>query len=120
MRVSQIMILRDGGTILFNISRDPLAGKYRLQTPFGGKPEPLFRDERKLDFGSTEEVEIARKLKELLGKQLNESRKRRLSELDELKEWRNIPWRLDRVVPYHRIRHVLHILETRPAGTTGN
>ena len=112
------MLLRDGGTILFKISGDILAGKYRLQTPFAGKPEPLFRDERKLDFGSTEEEEVAIRLKGWLDKKLNESLKQRLLELDGLKEWRNIPWRLNCVVPYHRIRHVLNILETRPAGIT--
>jgi hypothetical protein len=120
MQVSQIMILRDGGTILFEISGDASAGKYRLQTPFLGKPEPLFHDERKLDFGSVEEIEVASKLKAWLADNLTGELKQSLAKLDSLKGWKNLPAKLGRAIPYHRIRYVVRILETRPAGKTGN
>jgi hypothetical protein len=113
MQISGIMILRDGGTILFEISNDALAGKYRLQTPWAGKPEPLFHDERRLDFGSTKEVEVAAKLKAWFADNLTDELKQSLIELDNLKEWRNISPKLNKSVPYHRIRHVLHVLEAR-------
>ena len=114
------MILRDGGTILFEISNNALEGKYRLQTPFAGKPEPLFRDERKLDFGSAEEVEVALKLKMWLIGNRTDELKQSLAELDNLKEWRNISAKLNKAVPYHRIKHVLQVLEARLAGITEN
>jgi len=107
------MILRDGGTILFEISDDAMAGKYRLQTALLGKPQPLFHDERKLDFGSTEEAEIAAKLKTWLIQNLTDKLKHSLAELDNLKGWQNISAELDKAIPYHRIRHVLHIVEAR-------
>lgn len=107
------MILRDGGTILFEISDDTLAGKYRLQTPLAGKPEPLFHDERKLDFCSAEEIEVAAKLKAWLANNLTEELKQGLTGLDDLKEWRNISAKLSKAIPYHQIRYVARVLETR-------
>jgi hypothetical protein len=107
------MIMRDGGTIVFEISGTQCAAKYRLQTPFAGKPEPLFRDEQKLNFGSAEEFEVANQLRGWLDQNLNESRRQHLAELDELKEWRNLPSSLSEVIPYHRIRDVLSVLESR-------
>jgi len=115
MHISEIMILRDGGTILFEISEDALAGKYRLQTPFRGKPEPLFRDEQKFEVGSTEELEVALKLETWLAENLDAELQQSLAELDSMGEWRNISSRLNRAVPYHRIRHVLRVLRMRVA-----
>jgi hypothetical protein len=114
------MIFRDGGTIVFEISGDPLEGKYRLQTPFLGKPEPLFRDERKLEFGSTEEIEVASKLKSWLAENLTAELKLSLAELDALQEWRNLSKKLSQAIPYHRIRYVLQKLESRSAKTNGS
>jgi hypothetical protein len=113
MHVSQIEIFRDGGTIVFTISDDLLAGKFRLQTPFQGKPQPLFRDERKLEFGSAEEIQIAIKLNNWLHEKPDEISVERMAELDKLKEWRNLPSSLRAVIPYHRIRHVVRIIEER-------
>jgi hypothetical protein len=107
------MILRDGGTILFEISDDALAESYRLQTPFLGKPQPLFRGERRLEFGSAEEMEVASKLKTWLVDNLTDELGQSLAELDNLKEWRNISEKLNQAVPYHRIRNVLRVLEAR-------
>jgi len=114
------MIFRDGGTIVFEISGDPLEGKYRLQTPFAGKPEPLFRDERKLEFGSPEEIEVASKLKSWLTENLTTELRQSLAKLDALKIWKNLPAKLFRAVPYHRIRYVLQKLESRPVKTSGS
>ena len=111
------MILRDGGTILFEISNDTLAGKYRLQTPFGGKPEPLFHNEKKLELGSVEEIQMASKLKLWLADNLTDELKQSLAELDSLKVWRNISPKLLEAVPYHWIRHVLQVLEGRSKET---
>jgi hypothetical protein len=113
MQISEIMIIRDGGTIQFEISDDILVGKYRLQTPFLGEPRPLFHDEHKLDFGSAEEVAVARKLKVWLADNLTDELKQSLAELDDLKVWQNISAKLNKVVPYHRIRKVLHVLAAR-------
>ena|ERR1700722_13986982 len=120
MNISKIMILRDSGTILFEIFDDTLSGKYRLQTPFAGKPQPLFRDERKLNFGSAEERDVASRLKAWLVENITDEIKESLSELDSLKEWRNISQKLNEAIPYHRIRHVLKILESRSIETTQN
>jgi hypothetical protein len=113
MQISEIKILRDGGTILFEISNDALAGKYRLQTPLAGKPEPLFHNKHKLDFSSIEEIEVAAKLKAWLANILTHELEQSLAELDELKEWRNVSAKLSKAVPYHRIRNVLRVLEAR-------
>jgi hypothetical protein len=113
MRISNVMILRDGGTILFEISGDALGGDYRLQTPFSGKPQPLFRGERKLEFGSAEEMEVASKLKTWLGNNLTDELNQSLAELDDLKEWRNLPEKFSQAIPFHRIRNVLRVLEAR-------
>ena len=113
MRISEIAILRDGGTILFKISDDTMAGKYQLQTPLKGKPEPLFHEEQKLDFGSAEEAKVAAKLKVWLGENLTNEIQQSLVELDDLKQWQNLPAKLFDAVPYHRIRHVLQVLEAR-------
>jgi len=43
MRILDVQILRDGGTILFTVADDALEGKYRLRTPLSGVPRPLFR-----------------------------------------------------------------------------
>jgi hypothetical protein len=114
MQISNVMILRDGGTILFEIFDDALEGKYRLQTPFAGTPQPLFRDELKLEVGSVMESEIAAKLRLWLTEKLTPDLKQRIAELDELKVWRNISRRLEEAVPFHRIRWVLQVLESRP------
>ena len=42
MNIAEIDIFRGGGTIIFTIIDDVLAGQYRLQTPFQGLPQPLF------------------------------------------------------------------------------
>ena len=115
MRISEIMILRDGGTVLFEISEDALKGKYRLQTPFHGAPEPLFRNEQKLQLGSNDELEVVQKLEAWLAENLDSDLEESLAELDAMGEWRNISSKLNRAVPYHRIRHVLGVLRMRVA-----
>jgi hypothetical protein len=112
--VTDIIILRDGGTILFRIEDPPsLAGKYRLRTPFAGEPRPIFRDEAQLEFGSAEEAALSSALQGWLESRLTPAAGAALRELDELKEWRNLPSRLDEVVPLHRIRDVIRCLYGR-------
>ena len=112
--LTNIHILRDGGTILFRIEDPPpLAGSYRLRTPFAGEPRPIFRDEVQLELASAEEAALSSALQRWLDAHLTPTAAAALRELDELKEWRNLPERLDRVVPLHRIRHVIHCLDAR-------
>ena len=113
MVISQIDILRDGGTILFEIADDTSAGKYRLQTPFKGMPQPLFKNEQRLDFGSEEEAEVASKLKGWLAVNLTEELEQSLAELDQLKIWRNPSAESSNAIPFYRIRHVLQVLKSR-------
>jgi hypothetical protein len=112
--VTDIEILRDGGTILFRVKDPPLlAGKYRLRTPFAGEPRPIFRGEVQLEFASAEEAELSNALQRWLDSQLSPPASAALDELDQLTEWRNLPDRLDDVVPLHRIRDVIRCLDGR-------
>lgn len=114
MTVTDITILRDGGTILFRIEDPPpLAGRYRLRTPFHGHPRPIFRDAVQLELGSTREAALSRALREWLDARLDPASAAALRELDELGEWRNLPERLLQVVPLHRIREVIRCLDGR-------
>src|SRR5687767_10546383 len=87
--VTDIDILRDGGTILFRLrGATPFTGKYRLRTPFGGEPRPIFRDEAQLELGSAAEAELSSALQRWLDSQLSPAASAALGKLDQLKEWR--------------------------------
>lgn len=113
MKVEGIEIWRDGGTIVFQITESSLAGRYRLQTPFAGRPEPLYRDGAQLGLGSAEETALADDLQRWLDPQLGSPELAALSKLDAMQEWRNLPAELLRVVPLHRIRRVIRCLRDR-------
>ena len=113
MTITNIEILRDGGTILFTLSGGPNAGNYRLQTPFLGEPRPIFFNEQKLEFGSPEEQDLIPQLQAWLRGNLTEDRQRALSTLDGLKVWRNLPRDLLDAVPLHRVRTVIECLLKR-------
>jgi hypothetical protein len=113
MEVTDIEVYRDGGTIIFKIVGPPADGAYRLQTPFKGEPRPLFRDERRLNFGSVEESQVLKALQAWLEGQLTAEMSEALDELDRLKGWRNLSEKLDEAVPFHRIRAVIQCLEAR-------
>lgn len=114
MTITDIDILRDGGTILFRISgATPLSGGYRLRTPFAGEPRPIFRDETQLELGSAAEADLSGALQHWLDAQLSPAASAALGELDQLEEWRNLPRQLVDVVPLHRIRAVIRCIEAR-------
>lgn len=112
--ITDIHLLRDGGTILFVIQDPPLlAGRYRLRTPFEGEPRPIFRDEVQLELGSKEEAALSRGLQRWLSSRLTPTVAAALQELDEFKRWPNLPDRLAQVVPLHQIRDVIRCLDGR-------
>ena len=113
MRVGDIMIWRDGGTITFTVDGCDLAGKYRLQTPLTGEPRPLFRDDTQLPIGGPDEAALVASLREWLSATATANTHVALARLDGMREWRNLPDDLDRVVPLHRIRSVIRCLEAR-------
>jgi hypothetical protein len=113
--VSDIMIWRDGGTVTFTIEGGPLAGKYRLRTPFAGEPRVLFRDETPLTVGGPDEAALLAGLREWFSATETTNARDGLARLDGLHEWRNLPEELDRVVPLHRVRTVIACLEARAA-----
>ena len=115
MRVGEIMIWRDGGTITFTIDESELAGRYRLRTPFAGEPRPLFRDDTQLTFGGPDETALLAGLRDWWSATVTEESHRALAQLDSMGEWRNLTDDLDRVVPLHRMREVIRCLEERAA-----
>lgn len=115
MTITDIEILRDGGTILFTLSGTHNAGKYRLQTPFRGEPRPIFCNERKLEFGSPAEKDLILQLQAWLHDNMSADRERALRTLDALKVWRNPPRDLVDAIPLHRVRTVLECLLKRHA-----
>jgi hypothetical protein len=115
LTITDIQILRDGGTILFTLAATPNAGRYRLQTPFLGEPRPLFLNDRQLGLGSPAEQELVPQLQAWLRENMTAERQEALHQLDSLKEWRNLPRDLLDAVPLHRIRTVLDCLLKRSA-----
>jgi hypothetical protein len=115
MKITKIDMLRDGGTILFTLSGTPKAGKYWLQTPFGGEPRPLFLGGRQLEFSSAAERELIPQLEQWLHQSMTEERQEALRTLDALKTWHHLPNNLLAVVPLYRIRTVLQCLLKRNA-----
>jgi hypothetical protein len=111
--VSDIKMHRDGGTIEFRVSGSDVDGLYRLQTPFKGTPQPLFRDGRMLDFGSHEEVAVLGVLRAWQAEASTDAVVAAMAELDRLKEWFNLPKKLAAVVPLHRVRTVIQRLRER-------
>jgi hypothetical protein len=115
MTITDIEILRDGGTILFTMSGTHNAGQYRLRTPFLGEPRPVFFNDRQLEFGSPAEQDLIPQLQRWLHEAMSEDRQKALRTLDTLKVWRNLPTDLLDAVPLHRIRAVLECLLKRCA-----
>ena len=111
--IREIMIWRDGGTITFTIDGGELAGRYRLRTPSAGEPRPLFRDDRQLAFGGPEETVLLDGLRGWWSATVTSEDARALTQLDSMREWRNLNDALNRVVPLHRVRAVIQCLEER-------
>jgi hypothetical protein len=119
VKITDIEMLRDGGTILFKLSEVPKAGDYRLQTPFLGEPRVVFFNNRALQLGSTEEEELAGQLEVWLRQQLTEKNQKGIEALDSLTEWRNLPRDLMAIIPIHRIRTVVRCLRSRNPQPSG-
>jgi len=113
MKVSDIQLLRDGGTITFTIAESTSAGRFRLQTPFLGPARPLFRDERRLRRGGPEERALLAELRAWFSEVATAELRQACDRLDALGEWRNLPEDLAAAVPLHRMRSVLRCIEER-------
>lgn len=111
--VTDVEMLRDGGTIEFRVSGCEADGVYRLQTPFLGTQEPLFKDGRQVELGAAEEAAVLAVLQDWLAGVLTDARRAALDELDKLETWQNLPPSLLDAVPLHRIRRVIRRLSDR-------
>jgi hypothetical protein len=116
--VTEIEIYRDGGTLEFRLDGSEIDGFYRLQTPFGGVPEPLFRDGTRLDFGSKEDAAVLGALESWLQATMTPDLAGAIAELVALREWRNLPARLSDVVPIRYIHIVAGKLRERCGNRT--
>jgi hypothetical protein len=87
--ITDIAICMDGGTVSFRVTGTDVDGPYRLQTPLLGTPQPLFKNERKLDFGSADEIAVLSVLREWLAQVATAELHPALVELNELKDRRN-------------------------------
>jgi hypothetical protein len=112
MRVSNVQLWRDGGTITFTVEGSGSSGNYRLQTPFRGEPRPLFRDDRRLRFGGAEERTLLADLRAWLA-QASPADVEACQRLDALAEWRNLPPDLAAAIPLHRMKSVMTCLQAR-------
>ncbi|MBI5052664.1 MAG: hypothetical protein HZB52_05305 [Chloroflexi bacterium] len=113
MDISKVDMLRDGGTIIIKTSNDPKAGEYTLPTPWSGEPRHIHWNGEKLAIGSLEEYEFLTKIKRWWEAQLTEEIRDALETLDKLREWRNLPEKLQSAVSFHRVRTVIEYLEKR-------
>jgi hypothetical protein len=113
IEISNVEIYPDGGTIEFQLEGGDVDGFYRLQTPFLGTPEPLFRDGARLDFASNEEGAVLVALESWLRAIMTPVSAAALAELIALREWRNLPARLSDVVPIRYIQIVAEKLRER-------
>ena len=111
--VTDIEIYRDGGTIEFRVSGSDADGFYRLQTPMLGRPEPLLKDGRRLDFGSPEEVAVLGVLRQWQAAVSTNNVIAAMAELDKMQLWLNLPQYLSEAVPVHRVRTVIQRLSER-------
>lgn len=113
VEISDIEIYRDGGTIEFRVSGSTVDGFYRLQTPFLGFPQPLFRDGTQVPFGAAVEAGVLQALRTWLATEMTEQASTALAELDQMPLWHNLPERLDQVVPLHYVRRLVQRLDER-------
>jgi hypothetical protein len=115
MHVSDIMIWRDGGTITFVVGDSPVNGKYRLRSPLHGEPRPLFHDDEQIENGGAIEKALLVELRYWFASTVTTDAAEAIRKLDSLREWRNLPDELAKVVPLHWIRTVIRCLEARVA-----
>ena len=113
LEVSEVDVLRDGGTILFRLTGCDRDGAYRLETPFAGEPRILSHDGTKLQPGDTTECSVVRHLERWLEPQMSPEVVHALAELDRLSVWKNLPEHLVAAVTVHRIRSTVDYLRRR-------
>jgi len=108
--VSDVDMLRDGGTILFRLSGCEDDGAYRLETPFAGEPRILSRNGTKLQSGEIVERRVVHHLEQWLEPQLSPGVVHAPAELDRIPVWKNLPEHLVAIAPVQRIRAVVDYL----------
>ena len=113
MDITDIEVYRDGGTIEFCLSAHPLAGLFRLPPRWSDRPPNLLRDGKELAAASAEERQVLELLREWMLRTLTPDLAKSLSDLDSLREWRNLPPTLASAVPVHYIRTVIDYLSGR-------
>lgn len=111
--ISEVEMLRDGGTVLFRLNGCDRDGLYRLETPFAGEPRILSHDGTRLQPGSIAECCVARYLERWLEPRMSPQVVHALAELDRLPEWKNLPEHLLAAVALHRILAVAEYLRRR-------
>ncbi len=113
MNISDIDIMRDGGTIIFTITDDGWITDYSLQSPFLGEPRPIFLGRKQLGFDSSEEKELLTTLKAWYATEVDETLAAAITELE------NPPFEFKRTEihqqarPYFLIKTVIDCLSKR-------
>ena len=110
MQISRIDILRDGGTIIIQISDDPKAGIYKLPTPFLGEPRCIYWNHKPLVPGSLDEAEFLGKLKFWWDTEMTDVIRDALSVFDKQTRTRSLP---NQAYPFLYVRTVIEYLEKR-------
>ena len=110
MQISRIDILRDGGTIIIQISDDPKAGTYKFPTPLFGELRCLYWNGKPLVLGSLEETEFLGKLKLWWDTELTDVIRDALSVFDKQIMTRSLP---SQTYPFLYVRTVIEYLEKR-------
>ena len=112
MNVKNIEMLRDGGSILFELQGSKADGYYKLESPLHANPRKLMKNARVIELGSDEEQIICQELLDWIGFVVTESIRSKLNKLKRI-EWRNLPDDLQEAIPYFRIESVIDVLIRR-------
>jgi hypothetical protein len=112
MNVKNIEMLRDGGSILFELQGSKADGYFKLESPLHSKPRKLIKNARAIELGSDEEQIICQELINWIGFVVTDSIRSKMNKLKEI-EWRNLPDALQEAIPYFRIEAVINVLSQR-------
>ncbi len=116
VKISNVDVLRDGGTTIIIVVDDTKAGEYILPTPFVGEPRHLSWNGTQLAIGSPEEVEFLAKLKDWLNEHAADKLVESLHDLDRMKV-QHPPGSREKAFAYHRVLYVVDYLGHRLPGS---
>ena len=112
MHVKNIEMLRDGGSILFELQASKADGCYKLVSPLHANPRILMKGKKAIEIGSVEEQIVCKELSNWIEHVVTESIRSKLNNLKRI-EWRNLPDNLQKAIPYYRIEIVISELRQR-------